>query len=378
MARILQVCNTEFYLRGFLMPLVHGLRDRGHDVEAVCGTTSDKTIEGVQVHSFSFPQSPNPLTFFRCIRRFRTFLRQHRYNVVNAHNRNASIVARIAAWMEPVPHNIYTAHGFYFHDNQSRAAYEMTVLLERALSWTNTHTFSQSREDLDRLARRGASLIRRSHWIGNGIDQARFERRRGKREAEASLGLEPDVFRIATVGRIVRGKGLEDLVGVLPRLRDRIPNARLLIIGGNIDLDIEPWAEELFASIDARGLREYVHVTGLTDRVPDYLEASDVYVSPSRREGISRSMLEAMSLPLPVIATRVRGAREVLRHGENGLLYSPGDLKALAQRIGSLASNARLRDDLMKAARLTVERTYTQTAYVERQIRAIDEILPIA
>ena len=136
MARILQVCNTDFYLGKFLSPLVLALASRKHVVECVCeGHRIDSRLAaaGIAVHDFSFPRKSSPLEFVAAIHRMRVLLRRGRYDCVDSHNRNASIVARVAAWLEGVPVNLYTAHGFYFHDGQSAWLRELTMLLEAVL-----------------------------------------------------------------------------------------------------------------------------------------------------------------------------------------------------------------------------------------------------
>jgi len=125
-ARILQVCNTDFYLTKFLAPLVRSLVAQGHTVECVCegGDRIDPTVLGpdVRVHPFAFPRTNSPWRFMQAIAQMRRLVRAGHFDCVNGHNRNASIVARIATRLEGVPVNLYTAHGFYFHADHKPSA----------------------------------------------------------------------------------------------------------------------------------------------------------------------------------------------------------------------------------------------------------------
>ena len=374
MARILQVCNTEFYLRGFLWPLVEELRGRGHHVTCVTGLNSGEPRQltsGIAIHHHAFPRLKSPVAFVQSARTLRRLIDRVQPDLVNSHNRNASCVARIAGVGRHWQH-VYTAHGFYFHDNQSRLAREVAMGMERALGIFSPHVLSQSREDLDILRRRGSRLGRRSQWIGNGIDTQRFAPGRDRQTCETQLGLRHDRFRIVSVGRLVRGKGFQDLIRALKPVAARVPNVELVLVGGTIRADINPWESELRQLIESLGLSDRVLVTGLTDDVPAYLASADLYATASRREGISRALLEAMGAELPVVATRIRGAREVIEHGRNGLLFDPTDLRALVAHITSLAEDSTLRNRLAVRGRHTVLSNYQQSCYVTRQADALE------
>ncbi|WP_305808547.1 glycosyltransferase, partial [Staphylococcus epidermidis] len=126
------------------------------------------------MHEFDYPGRPTPWSFLFGILKFTRFLRSRRYDCVNSHNRNSSIVARMATWLAGVPLNVYTAHGMYFHDGQSRIARRLTEAVEGALSKVTTFTLSQSGEDTDYMVSSGRIARNRIETIGNGIDTQKF------------------------------------------------------------------------------------------------------------------------------------------------------------------------------------------------------------
>ena len=379
MARILQVCNTDFYLSKFLAPLVDALVARGHEVECVCeGKVIDKGLleRGVIVHPFDFPRGGSPIQFARAISRMRTLIRAGSYACVNGHNRNASIVARVAAWLEDTPLNLYTAHGFYFHDDQGRLAHSATVALEAGLARITDFTLSQSNEDAAFMIGRGHIKANVLEVIGNGIDTRRFQPRPLEREAlERDLGLRPGKFRIASTGRLVSGKGFGDLLDAFAKLK--IPNSELIIVGGNIAQDISPYQAEFLAQAKSSGVADDVLVTGITDRVADYLNTCDVFVLPSYREGLPRSLLEAMATELPVVATDIRGCREAIIHGKSGFLFPPHDVTSLGNIIQDLSRSKELRKSLGESARERIVTCFDERDYVSKQVNAIERLLNI-
>ncbi len=314
------------------------------------------------------------MQFARAIGRMRKLIRTGAYDCVNGHNRNASIIARVAAWLEGTPVNLYTAHGFYFHDDQGRIAHSATVALEAALARITDFTLSQSGEDAAFMISHGHIRADALEVIGNGIDTRRFRPRPQERAAlELELGLRPGKFRIASTGRLVSGKGFGDLLEAFANLR--IPDSELIIMGGNIAQDISPYHAEFVAQTQRLGVTDDVVVTGITVRVADYLNTCDVFVLPSYREGLPRSLLEAMATELAVVATDIRGCREVISHGKSGFLFPPHDITQLGIIIEELSNSKELRRSLGKSARERIVSGFDERDYVSRQVNSIERLL---
>ena len=380
MARILQVCNSVFYLSHFLVPLVRGLVEAGHEVECVCeGPLTDTAFLGgdVPIYDSPFPHAASPGEFIVPVQRLRSLLRRKKYDCVDSHNRNSSIVGRVAAWLEDVPVNLYTAHGFYFHDGQSRIAREATIGLEALLSRITDYTLSQSSDDVELMTSRGWIQPSRIEAIGNGIDTRRFAPREpgARAELEASLGLRSGRFRVTSTGRLVRGKGFTDLLSAFVAFRQGHPEAELLIIGGNVRYDIEPFHAEFLERARTAGASDALTVTGMVKRVEDYLATSDVFVLPSYREGMPRALLEAMAMEVPAIATDIRGCREIVRHGRDGLLFDPHDVSRLTALLRRLRDDPEERATLGRSARARVCESFDERDYVSRQVAAITRLV---
>jgi glycosyltransferase involved in cell wall biosynthesis len=378
MARILIVCNSTFFLSKMRLPLAKELAARGHSVECVCDGEDHRRFSasiGFLVHSCAFPRTGSPAAFIRSAAALRRIICAGRYDCVISSNRAASIVGRIAAWRAHVPLNIYSAHGFYFNDDHNAFGREFLIRFEAALSSITTCILSVTAEDMRLMISRGFVAPERIAWIGQGIDTGRFRRTCPRDVAEKKVGLHPAPFRVAAVGRIVQGKGFSDLLRAISLLRQEDYRLELVLIGGNIAREISPIGRELLDEARALGLTDILTVTGMVENVEDFLAASDVFVIPSYREGLSRALLEAMSMSLPAVATRIRGNREVIQDSVNGLLYPPRDVEQLTARLRLLHNYPELRRSIGGKARATVVERFDERDFVARQVLVIERLL---
>jgi len=367
MANILQVCNTDFYLTKYLSPLILALVHEGHHVECICdGNNVPNFGDGVIVHEITFPKDPSPLQFLHSISKMRKIIRKNNYTCVNSHTRNASIVARVAAWQEKVPVNLYTVHGAYFHGDQSKLERFASTMLEHLLAKITDFTLSQSNEDTLRLIKRAGIKPELIKTIGNGIDTSRFKPNDQR----------DNFFRVGTMGRLVKGKGFMDLINAFAQLHEKHADSQLLLIGGNIKNDIVAFQQHILARIKELKLEDAVVVTGLVENVEDYLATCDVFVLPSYREGMPRALLEAMSMGIPAIATNIRGCREIVVEGENGYLYTPHDVKTLTELLNQVyEQEAKERKYFAENARSHIVNYFDEKDYINKQLYYINNLL---
>jgi glycosyltransferase involved in cell wall biosynthesis len=179
--------------------------------------------------------------------------------------------------------------------------------------------------------------------VPNCIDWKRFQAGNPGRRAD------PPTILFAGV-MFAHRKGLRDLVAVAPRILDRHPGARFLLVGGDDE------GFEAALSVDDR-TRAALHFTGdlpAEELIQIYAE-STVFVLPSYHEGMPMTMLESMASGLPVVCTSVNAIPEVVRDGGNGFLIRPGDRDALADRILRLLEDPNLRERMGEAARAHIE-----------------------
>jgi glycosyltransferase involved in cell wall biosynthesis len=207
-----------------------------------------------------------------------------------------------------------------------------------------------SRGVMDEL--RSAGFEEKNIWyIPNGVplSPSFANHRQNLREL---LGLPSKAFVAVFVGRLSVEKAPGFLLSTWPAIQKKRPDSILLFVGDG------PERVVLEERVRQKGLEGSVQFSGRVDNVNDFLGAADVYVLPSTTEGMSLALLEAMAGGLAVVATRVGGTVDVIKDGENGLLFDVGDREGFVQCLAKLMDLKELRGELGKKARKTVEQYF--------------------
>lgn len=373
--RILHVIGDSKYGGGSIIirRLAEAARDQGWDVEVL---TTDPTFRRVLldtgigvIHLEAIWRDIRPLRdtagFFRLYR----FLLQRRYGVVHTHTSKAGFLGRLAAWLARIPVTIHTVHGFAFHEQSHFFALQGYALLERlAAHWCDrivtVSEFHRSWALGLRIANEDKILA-----IPNGIPEDRVISRRSAAEVRSSLGIGADELVILTTGRLAPQKGLEYLLRAIPILSSRAERPfRVLLAGeGPMRLSLESLAREL-------GISDFVAFLGFRDDIGDLLNASDIVVLPSLREGLSIALLEAMAAGKPIVTTTIGTNLEVVQDGVSGLLVPPKQPYALAEAIMHLFESPEFRGRLGVGARLRYEEGYTEERMIQGYMQLYAEL----
>jgi glycosyltransferase involved in cell wall biosynthesis len=204
--------------------------------------------------------------------------------------------------------------------------------------------------------------------IRNGIDLSRY--RPGHREARERFGLPTAQRWIGQIARLEEEKDQATLLRAFAVVRDRHPDARLVIVGdGSLRGALEDLARTL-------GVEPWVSFLGARSDVADLLPELDVFVLSSIREGLPLALLEAMACGVPVVATAIGNVPRVVRDGENGDLVAPADSRALAAAICRMLESPDRAESLGAAARAWVAAEYSLDATVRRYQELYDELSP--
>jgi glycosyltransferase involved in cell wall biosynthesis len=188
--------------------------------------------------------------------------------------------------------------------------------------------------------------------IANGIDIPRVDPADVLRVHNELRKSGNDIF-LLSVGRLRYQKGHDILLQAMPRVLEQFPNAVLLIAGeGVLRQELETQALDLHIS-------ERVKLLGVRDDVPLLMSFAEIFLFPSRFEGMPNALLEAMGYGLPVIATAVQGVDEIIRDGENGIIVPIDDPRAVSNAILRLLHDPEERQRLGKVAQETIDKGYT-------------------
>jgi glycosyltransferase involved in cell wall biosynthesis len=182
-----------------------------------------------------------------------------------------------------------------------------------------------------------------------------------------------DPVRLVFVGRLHAQKGLDVLLTAFKQLLSHHPqwHLHLQLLGDG------PLREDLVALADDLGIASHVDFIGMTERVPEYLQQADIFVLPSRAEGHSNALLEAMACGLPVVVSDIPANLDVVEGGRNGLVFAVDDPRSLSAALARLLEQRELRARLGLAARETVEAQYSLDHIVDDYIALYREILSV-
>jgi nucleoside-diphosphate-sugar epimerase/glycosyltransferase involved in cell wall biosynthesis len=373
--RVCQVCAVDFTLQHLLMPLVDGMREQGWLVAAVCSDgryAQEIRRRGYRVHSVQISRNLFAIiSHLRAIRDIRRFCVEEDFDVLHVHTPIAALLARVAGRLAGVPVIIYTAHGFYFHDEMPRWKYRAFVWLERWGGRLTDYLFTQSSEDARTAVGERIALPTQVTAIGNGVSVEMFSPDHAIRaKTRHLLGLHEKVFLVGVVARLVREKGIVEFLEAAKSLGARFPHVCFLLVGERLQSDYDTSIEdELTRAREVLGSR--LIVTGYRADVADLLRAMDLFCLPSYREGMPRSIIEAMMMGLPVVGTDIRGTREEVVPGKTGLLVPTRDVVALTRALEALIVDPEMSRRLGQAGRARALDQYDERRVIAQQVEVI-------
>lgn len=304
------------------------------------------------IHDLGFaPPTANifiqAVLFLRGVIRLFRLIGRRQYTAIETFTHHANLIGLPLAWLVGIPNRIGSHRGKI--EDLSPILERLHAMLINSPITTRLVVVAQRvREDALAEGIHAERIIK----IANGVAILRVDPADVARVRNELSVSENDYF-LLSVGRLRYQKGHDVLLQAMPRVLAKLPNTLLLIAGdGILRKDLEAEAVHL-------DIAERVKFLGIRDDVPALMTLADLFLFPSRFEGMPNALLEAMGYGLPVIATPVQGVDEMIRDGENGLIIALDDLKAISDVIVRLLNDPRERQRLGKAAQETIEREYT-------------------
>ena len=354
--------------------LVTRLDPGRYDVEVICLSDGPAVRRlrgaGVTVHAMDSPDDGTALDSAI------ELLRERPPEIIHNHMFRAEVIGTRAALALaenglPRPFVVSTVHSSRVRSRDDRA-------LLRRLTPSMDRLIAVSRAIIAKLVAEGRTATP-VELIYNGVDLKKYEYTEACCTLPEEYGFPDGTPLVGVVARLEHEKGHRTLLDAWPLVLERVPNARLLIVGeGSQRAALEDQAEEMNLlgercsgdrCVGTRGARPAATVlfTGLRDDVPAVTAALDVAVLPSYREAQGLALLEAMALRRPVVATAVGGVPEMVEHEQTGLLVPPRDPGALGAAIARLLTDHPLADMLARAGHDFVHANFS----LDEMVRAI-------
>ena len=228
--------------------------------------------------------------------------------------------------------------------------------------------FTQSSEDASNAASLNIMNKQRIFDIGNGVDTNRFNPSIVYQVND--LDLPNDKLVIGMVSRLVQEKGIVEFLEAALTLALNYPNVMFLLVGSRLPSDYDLSVD--VAITDAKNvLGSRLVLAGEREDIPALLANMDIFCLPSWREGMPRSIIEAMMMELPVIATNIRGSREEVIDGETGFLTPVRDVNLLYEKLEYLVNNPNIRARMGQSGRNRAMKLYDEDEVIRRQLELI-------
>ena len=318
------------------------LRDLSRLYDVVAVSTPDHELqeiaqrEGIRVIGVPMSRPIAPLRDLVSLWRLIRVFRRERPTMVHSITPKAGLLSMIAAWICRVPVRLHTFTGLVF-PTATGLKQRILIHTDRITCACATHIVPEGegvKADLINynITRKPLQVL----GYGNirGIDLDHY--RRSSEVMEKALTLrKPNLFTFVFIGRVVRDKGIDELVEAFSLLHSEHPQTRLILVGraeDNLD-PVTPHTRSTIASHPA------IEAVGNQSDVRPWLAASDALVFPSYREGFPNVVIEAGALDLPSIVTDINGSREIIVHGQNGIIVPPRNAQALLQAMTQFVQN---------------------------------------
>lgn len=334
MKRVLFVATVvKLHINVFHIPHLKWFKDNGYEVH-VAAKNDYKNKNDCYIpycdrfYDVPFVRSPIHTNNIKAFKKIKSIINENDYDIIHTHTPVGGLIGRLAANKSRKKGSmvIYTAHGFHFYQGAPLTNWLLYYPVEKWLSRYTDKLITINQEDY-----RVASKFKRTETLyipGIGINTEKMRNikiDRNKKRKE--LGIPADCFLMVSVGELNKNKNHEIVLQALGQIKNK--NIHYAICGQG---DSKEKLEELSINL---GIKDQVHLLGFRKDIPEINLASDLFVFPSYREGLSVALMEAMATGLPVIASNIRGNSDLIDK-RGGELLSPEDINGFSESIRNI------------------------------------------
>jgi glycosyltransferase involved in cell wall biosynthesis len=349
--------------------LVHGLSHESGMTEIEKKIVEDGIEEakknGVKVIALpAMVRSIRPVKDFKALISLVRLIFEENPDIVHTHSSKGGILGRLAAKMAGVSHVVHTPHGHVFYGHFGPIASKTFLWVEKIFSRFTDRMVALTDGEKDDYINLSVCPSEKLLKIHSGVDVKKFMQANGNRvEKRRSLGLDQNEAVIGFVGWLLPIKGPDYLLKAMDDVWRGHPEASLVLVGkGDLDVDLRAEAQR-------KTTNGKVKFLGWREDIDEIMPLLDMLVLPSLNEGMGRVLVEAMAAGKPVVASRVGGIPDLVRHGETGYLVPPADEKALADGIKKLL------DDPAKAKQMGLRgQEHCRKFSLEAMIEKLDNL----
>ena len=380
---VLRITTVQESLESLLKGQMRFFVEQGYQVSMASAVTKPEQLANLEAHEgckhYELPltRQITPIKDLLAIWKTYRLIRNLRPNIVHTHTPKAGMVGMIAAWFARVPIRLHTVAGLPLMERTGFTK-QILIAVERMTYRFATEVFPNS-FGLQNYIFQHISSSTKIKVIGqgssNGINIHYFSKteviEQQARLLREELGLSPQAFVWIFVGRMVKDKGINELIAAFLDFEQQYPNQKLLLVGP-YEQALDPLLPQTISAITAHS--NIFHV-GFQKDIRPYLAVADALVFPSYREGFPNVPMQAACMGLPLILSDINGCNELIINNQSGLLIPPKSSDAIFEAMQRLYLSAELRLSLAREGQRDIQEKYSQIVVWHKIKAAYDALL---
>lgn len=326
--KVLFAATVIIHIKSFHLPYIKWLKEQGYEVHVAAKNDFINELCVIpncdKYYDIQFARFPFSKTNIKAYKQLKKLIQENNYEIIHCHTPVAGVLTRLAARNNKNTTVIYTAHGFHFFKGAPLLNWLIYYPVERFCARYTDKLITINKEDYGRAKQFKLRKNGKLYYVpGVGIDLDEIENIKVDiKKKKAELGIQENTPVLLSVGELNKNKNHETVLQVLSKLKDK--NFIYLICGRGV------LKEYLERKIQELHLENKAKLLGYRSDVIEILKIADLFIFPSKREGLPMSVIEAMATGLPVIASNVRGNRDLIAKEK---LFEPDDAAALTNLI---------------------------------------------
>ncbi|NUY80879.1 glycosyltransferase family 4 protein [Flavobacterium sp. MAH-1] len=318
----------------------------------------------IETHAVGLTRKLTPIQDLKALWQLYRYLKTEKPFIVHSHTPKAGTVGMMAAKLAGVPHRLHTVAGLPLLVAKGKKR-KLLDFVEKITYSAATKVYPNSYGLRDIIIQNGYCKPEKLKVLGNGssngIDTSFFDpslfSEKEVSDLRQSLGIASDDVVFIFIGRLVKDKGIRELISAFDRIGSENPKAKLLLVG-RYEPDLDPLDEQTKSKIASN---KNIIETGYQTEVRPYFLASDILTFPSYREGFPNVVLQAAAMRLPAIVSDINGCNEIITQGKNGLIVPVEDENALHDAMLKLLNDNVLRQKMRDNSRQEIKERYEQS-----------------
>lgn len=333
--------------------------------------------EGVRTISVEMTRTISPLKDLHSVWKLYQIFRREKPLIVHTHTPKAGTAGMFAAWLAGVPHRLHTVAGLPLLVATGKKRTLLDFVEKLTYRWA-TMVYPNSYGLQKIILQNKYTIPSKLKVIGkgssNGIDTSYFDpaliSEEQKYQLKASLAIQPGDFVYVFVGRVVKDKGINELIAAFEQIHKKYSQAKLVLVGG-FERELDPLTPETEHAIESNPA---IVEAGHQKDVRPFFAIADVFTFPSYREGFPNVLMQSCAMGVASIATDINGCNEIVEDGVNGVIIPSQNQEELFLKMLYLLENSEFRNRIAANSRPRIVANY-EREYIQQELLKEYEVL---